>query len=85
MFSSNTIVEIKNMEFLKNVFPLKVESVVDQPSLDFANEKSWNDLRRSKRQTKETSFWNDFWTYLIENDLQNFCEVIFSFYAILGF
>jgi len=38
-------------------------------------------LRRSKRQRKETSFGNDFYTYLVENDPTSFLETISAPYA----
>jgi len=34
------------------------------------------DLRRSKRQRKETSFGDDFYTCLVENDPTSFLEAI---------
>jgi len=34
------------------------------------------DVRRSKRQRKETSFGDDFYTYLVENDPISFFEAI---------
>ena len=67
VLSCNTIVETKNVEFLENVFPLKVASVSDKPFLNKEDVNSYDDLRRSKRQRKETSFRNDFYTYLVEN------------------
>jgi len=53
---------------------LKVESVSDNSSL---NKDVYDDLR-SKRQRKETSFGNDFYIYLVENEPQTFCEAISS-------
>ena len=78
VLSCNTIVETKNVEFLENVFPLKVESVSDNPCLNKEDVNSYDDLRRSKRQRKEASFGNDFYTYLVENEPQTFYEAISS-------
>jgi hypothetical protein len=78
VLSCNIIIETKNAEFLENIFPLKDESVVQQPSLEISSENSCNDLRRSKRQRKETSFGSDFFTYLVEDEPQNFYEAISS-------
>jgi hypothetical protein len=77
VLSCNTIVETKNVEFLESVFPLKVESVNDNPSLNKEDVNTYDDLR-SKRQRKETSFGNDFYTYLVENEPQTFYEAISS-------
>ena len=41
------------------------------------------ELRRSKRQRKEVSFGDDFYTYLIENELSSYFEVISSPNALL--
>ena len=41
-------------------------------------EGSHDELRRSKRQRKEVSFGDDFYTYLIENELSFYFEVISS-------
>ena len=63
----NTIIETKNAEFFEHNFPLKSENISEastQNSLNDSNE----ELRRSKRQRKETSFGNDFYTYLVDND-----------------
>ena len=46
-------------------------------------ENSHDELRRSKRQRKEVSFGDDFYTYLIENELSSYSEVISSLYALL--
>jgi len=39
------------------------------------------DLRRSKRQRKETSYGDDFYTYLVGNESLSFSEVISAPYA----
>nr|KYP36589.1 Retrovirus-related Pol polyprotein from transposon TNT 1-94 [Cajanus cajan] len=81
----NTIVETKNAEFFENIFPLKssINTSSTQPSpLETSSEHMFEDLRRSKRQRKETSFGSDFYTYLVENDPISFSEAISSSDAI---
>ena len=46
-------------------------------------ESSHDELRRSKRQRKEISFRDDFYTYLIENEPSSYFETISSFNALL--
>ena len=74
MFSCNTIVETKNVEVLENVFPLKVESVSDKPSLNKEDVNSYDDLRRSKRQRKETSLEVIFIHILLKMNLKLFMK-----------
>ena len=63
----NTIVETKNVEFFEYIFPLKSSGTFKQP-IDSVSDAMSEDVRRNKRQRKETSFGDDFYTYLIEND-----------------
>jgi len=72
VLSCNTTIETKNVKFLENVFPLKLESVSDKPYLNKEDVNSYDNLRRSRRQRKETSFGSDFYTYLVENEPQAF-------------
>ena len=59
------------LNFLKNIYPLKVEYIpksIENNVSSFeqnSNEDSFEDLSRSKRQRKETSFGDDFYTYLV--------------------
>jgi len=69
----NTIVETKNVEFFEHIFPLKVNDIVEQP-IDNNSDAIYEGLRRSKRQRKETSFGDDFYTYLVDNDPTSFLE-----------
>jgi len=69
----NTIVETKNVEFFEHIFPLKVSETPEQ-SIDNNSDAMCKVLRRSKRQRKETSFGDDFYTYLVENDPTSFLE-----------
>jgi len=69
----NTIVETKNVEFFEHIFPLKSIGTSEQP-IDSVSDSLSEDVRRSKRQRKETSFGDDFYTYLVENDPIIFLE-----------
>ena len=44
---------------------------------------SHGELRRSKRQRKEVSFGDNFYIYLIENELSSYFEAISSSDALL--
>ena len=46
-------------------------------------ESSYDELRRSKRQRKEVSFGDGFYTYLIENEPSSYFEAISSSNALL--
>ena len=45
---------------------------------------SHDELKRSTRQRKEFSFGDDFYTYLIENELSSYSEVISSLTNCFG-
>jgi len=76
----NIIVETKNVEFFEHIFPLKVSDTSEQP-IDTYSDAMSEGLRRSKRQRKETSFGDDFCTYLVENDPTSFLEATSAFDA----
>jgi len=69
----NTIVKTKSVEFFELIFPLKVSETLEQ-STNNNNDVMCEVLRKSKRQRKETSFGDDFYTYLVENDPTSFLE-----------
>jgi len=73
MIEHNTILETKNVEFFEHIFPLKVNDTFEQPINTYSDAMS-EGLRRSKRQRKETSFGDDFYAYLVENDPTSFLE-----------
>ena len=78
-----SIIETKNAEFFEYNFPLKSKNIYEvsiQNSLNNSNE----ELRRSKRQRKETSFGNDFYTYLVDNDPITISEAFASPEASFG-
>ena len=76
----NTIIETKNAEFFEHIFPLSekishtptivddIENSYDEhvPTIVNDMKSSYDELRRSKRQIKEVSFGDDFYTYLNE-------------------
>ncbi|OMO89770.1 Integrase, catalytic core [Corchorus capsularis] len=74
----NTIVETKNVEFFEQIFPLRTDTISHAPfhrdDLTVVND----DLRQSKRPRKESSFGNDFYTYVVDNDPVTFSEAISS-------
>ncbi|XP_068483448.1 uncharacterized protein [Phaseolus vulgaris] len=51
-----------------------VDSGTSEQLIDSASDTLSEDVRRSKRQRKETSFRDDFYTYLVENDPISFVE-----------
>jgi len=55
-------------------FSLKSRGTSKQP-IDSVSDDISKDVRRSKRQRNETSFGDDFYTYLVENDPISFLEV----------
>jgi len=61
MIEPNTILETKDVEFFEHIFSLKVSDKVEQP-IDNNSDVMCVGLRRSKRQRKETSFRDDFYT-----------------------
>ena len=77
----NTIIESKSAEFFENVFPLKysirksLSKYAIEPS---SSENNGIELRRSKRDRKETNFIDDFYTFLVNGDLLTYSEAISS-------
>ncbi|KAK3004008.1 hypothetical protein RJ639_017895 [Escallonia herrerae] len=78
---SNTIIKSKDAKFFENVFPFKtkVDKQISEkePQLE-AGEGSEIEIRRSKRQRKETNLGDDFYTFLLEDDPLSFKEAITS-------
>jgi len=56
-------------------FPLKVIDTSKQ-SIDMVSDTMCKDLMRIKRQIKETSYGDDFYTYLVGNEPLSFSEAI---------
>ena len=92
----NTSTETKNAELFEHIFPL-YEKISHTPTSvdDIDNSydehvpttvddmKSSHDELRSKRQRKEVSFGDGFYTYLIENEPSSYFEAISSSDALL--
>ena len=93
----NIIIETTNAEFFEHIFPLSekisytptivddIENLYDEhvPTTVDDMESFHDELRMSKRQIKEVSFGDDFYTYLIENESSSYFEAISSSDALL--
>ena len=80
----------KKAEFFEHIFPFfekislaptivdDIENSYDERVLTTVDdmESSHDELRRSKKQRKEFSFGNGFYTYLIENELSSYSQAI---------
>ena len=83
VWDHNTIIETKNVEFFEHIYPLK-EKISHTPIFNNAliNNNRIDETHieeiRSKRQRKETSFRNEFLTYLVDNDPITYIEVVSS-------
>ena len=67
----------KNVKFFEHVLPLKNNGTSKQ-SIYTTSDAMGEDVMRSKRQRKETSFGDDFYTYLVENYPTSYLEDISS-------
>ena len=76
----NTIIETKNADFFENIFPMKLngEQQVQKTSRDKSIEPSKFELRRSKRDRKETNLGDGFYTFLIDEDPRYYKEAMTS-------
>ena len=75
----NTIIETKNADFFKNIFPMKLnDEQVQKTSRDKSIEPSEFESKRSKRDKKETNLGNGFYTFLIDEDPRSYKEAITS-------
>ena len=80
-FEANTIIESKNTEFFKFIFPEK--TTIENPlpinkSTDNIHVGFEIEHRKSKRMRKTTNFGDDFYVFLTENDPQTFTEMMTS-------
>lgn len=81
MFNANNITKSKNAEFFDSIFPKKdnVDKTMTYVKVNVDLPKSSNnELRRSKRMRKTTSFGNDFYAFLMEEYSK--CSCIKWFY-----
>ena len=79
----NTIIESRDDSFFENIFPYNIvyESIDNNKRSQDTISRSdsmEDEPRRSKRQRTSTSFGPDFLTYLLENELWTFKEVVTS-------
>lgn len=78
MLDYNTIIETKNTKFFEHIYPLN-EKISHASDIDNRVDKTHiKKVSKSKKQRKETSFGNDFFTYLINKDPVNYSEAISS-------
>jgi len=84
--SNNTIIEVRDVVYFENIFPLKSKipndpsftlspSDISASSSALANN---SEPRRSKRTRTLISFGEDLFTYLVKSDLSSFKKVIDS-------
>lgn len=74
VFKVNTIIQSKNVEFFKFIFPRKIymEKTLSQVELQSNFLQSLDiELRRSKQMRKSTNFGSDIFVFLTENDLKH--------------
>ncbi|KAJ0041960.1 hypothetical protein Pint_17978 [Pistacia integerrima] len=83
LYGANTIIESKNANFFKNVFPKKInyETFESSPQHDThqnSSKSSKLEIRRSKRVRKAKSFGDDYYVFLVKNDPQTYEEAMTS-------
>ena len=75
----NTIIETKNADFFKNIFPMKLnDEQVQKTSKDKFIEPFEFESKKSKRDKKETNLGDGFYTILIDEDLRSYKETTSS-------
>ena len=69
----NSITETKNVDFLENIFPWKKngQQQVQRNLRIESSEPSKPKLRRIKRERKWTNLGDDFYTFLVDDDLDS--------------
>ena len=67
----NSIIETKNVDFFENIFPWKKngQRQVQRNLKVESSDPSELELRRSKRKRKEIILGDDFYTFLVDDDL----------------
>ena len=79
----NSIIETKNVDFFENIFPWKKngqQQVQRNIRIKYSNPLE-PELRRSKRERKETNLSDDFYTFLVDDDPKSYKEAMTSFDA----
>ena len=81
----NSIIETKNVDFFENIFPWKIngQQQVQRNLRIESSDPSEPELRRGKRERKETNLGDDFYTFLVNDDLRSYKEAMTSSYAPL--
>ena len=76
----NSIIETKNANFFENIFPWKTngQQQVQRNLRIESSDPSKLELRRSKREREETNLGDDFYTFLIDDNLRSYKEVMTS-------
>ena len=80
----NTIIETKNVNFLENIFPMKLSGEQkDQKMIRDKSIKPYEPVIRSKRDRKDKNLGDGFYTFLIDEDPKTYKEAIPSSDALL--
>ena len=76
----NSIIETKNADFFENIFPWKTngQQQVQRNLRIESSDSSKLELRRSKREKKETNLGDDFYTFLVDDDHRSYKEAMTS-------
>ena len=66
----SSIIETKNVDFFENIFPWKTnrQQQIQRNLRIESSDPSKPELRRSKRERKETNLGDNFYTFLIDDD-----------------
>ena len=82
----NSIIETKNAKFFENIFPWKTngQQQVQRNLRNESSDPSELELRRSKRERKETNIGDDFYTFLVDDDPRSSKEAMTSSDALYG-
>ena len=76
----NTVIETKNGDFFENIFPWKTngQQQVQRNLRIESSDPSKLELRRSKRERKETNLGDDFYTFLVDDNPRSYKEAMTS-------
>ena len=70
----NSIIETKNVDFFKNIFPWKTngQQQVQRNLRTESSDPSEPELRRNKRERKRTNLGDDFYTFLVDDNPRSY-------------
>ena len=76
----NSIIETQNADFFENIFPWKTngQQQVQRNLKIESSDPSKLELRRSKRERKETNLGDEFYTFLVDDDPRSYKEAMTS-------